>query len=305
MGYVTDTLLRLQRLAERGHLRPGMTIADFGDQTLQLNQPEDLEKAKAFIRTFNPDWREKTLYDGPFPMPIHMAPIFREAGFEYASFDLNGYGGSFVLDLNSPRIEHSMRGKVDLLMNQGTTEHVVNQMTAFFHAHELTKVGGVMWHDVPVSGFGAHALMAATPLFWKYLVDYNGYDVLLAKVRSIEKRSHGGQVFHYDDRLDFIERLSGLVTEGLMLDIQLRKTSDHVFLTPMDTNAPSLSVVKTLASCIEQLYGESESTEKIGRSLEAFCGKWSPQTQVLWPQDGQAKGTASLRFLPKDPSVAT
>jgi cyclopropane fatty-acyl-phospholipid synthase-like methyltransferase len=59
------------------------------------------------------------------------------------------------LDLNHDIVPEDWRSRFDLLINAGTTEHVVNHDNAFRVMHDLVKVGGFMIHEVPVAGFAS------------------------------------------------------------------------------------------------------------------------------------------------------
>jgi hypothetical protein len=54
------------------------------------------------------------------------------------------------LDLNFDDVPDKHKGKYQLVTNFGTTEHVANQNQAMKIIHDLTAVGGVMVHNLPM-----------------------------------------------------------------------------------------------------------------------------------------------------------
>ena len=70
-------------------------------------------------------------------------------------------------------------GRYDLVTNFGTTEHVANQLNAMKIIHDLTAVGGVMIHNVPLQGFMNHGLVNYNMKFFWMLARSNGYEWVL------------------------------------------------------------------------------------------------------------------------------
>jgi hypothetical protein len=60
--------------------------------------------------------------------------------------------GVTALDLNRDQVPYKLKAAFDLVVNAGTTEHVVTQDNAFRVIHDLTKAGGVMLHELPGGG---------------------------------------------------------------------------------------------------------------------------------------------------------
>ena len=78
--------------------------------------------------------------------------------------EYGGHRGVTSLDLIATRAVPAAI-VVRLVVNAGTTEHVVNQDNAFRVMHDLTKVGGVMMHEVPAGGMLTHGVVGYNPQF--------------------------------------------------------------------------------------------------------------------------------------------
>ena len=100
-----------------------------------------------------------------------MADIYRDAGFDFYSLDLNEGNNSIPIDLNiwPNRIISEYVESFDMVLNFGTTEHVSNQMNAFSLLHYLCRPGGIIPHRVPMIHFSAHAMNLISPKFLEKL----------------------------------------------------------------------------------------------------------------------------------------
>lgn len=106
-------------------------------------------------------------------------PFWEAIGFEHASVDM--VGGTIRLDLNRDYVGWRSRRRFDLAVNAGTTEHVANQLNAFTVVHDLMKIGGVMYHEVPAGGMPNHGLISYNPKFFQLLSEANDYKVLFLR----------------------------------------------------------------------------------------------------------------------------
>ncbi len=81
-------------------------------------------------------------------------------------------------DLNFDSVPPELMGAFDLVMNYGTTEHLLNQFHAFNVVHDLTKAGGVMIHSLPFQGYVDHGFFCYSGKFFKRLGQFNRYKML-------------------------------------------------------------------------------------------------------------------------------
>jgi hypothetical protein len=65
-----------------------------------------------------------------------------------------------------------------VVLNFGTTEHVINQLNSFKIIHEALKPGGVAFHNLPSIGYVDHGYYAYHDVFFKDLILANDYEVL-------------------------------------------------------------------------------------------------------------------------------
>jgi hypothetical protein len=84
-----------------------------------------------------------------------------EYGATHVSIDLNGEFGSIAIDLSTEDTlldikEGTGLDQFDVITNYGTTEHLypfTAQYPTFRNIHDLCRVGGIMVHEVPMSGY--------------------------------------------------------------------------------------------------------------------------------------------------------
>jgi SAM-dependent methyltransferase len=110
-------------------------------------------------------------------------PFWAALGLDYTTIDFGDQPDCINLDLNSDQVPERLRQQFDLVVNAGTTEHVANQAQAFRVIHDLTKVGGVMFHEVPAGSWN-HGLINYTPKFFLLLHKQNDYEQVYLKERS-------------------------------------------------------------------------------------------------------------------------
>jgi hypothetical protein len=113
---------------------------------------------------------------------------YTSQGYRHVSVDMNGMNGALALDLRNPALFEQWYGTVDVLTNSGTTEHVEphsTQYDTFKIIHDLTKVGGLMFHIVPdinelnqFNSWRGHCTNYYSEQFFQMLADHNDYEVL-------------------------------------------------------------------------------------------------------------------------------
>jgi hypothetical protein len=192
MGMNLDGPIFLQR---RGFLSPtNNKILDVGPQTIYFAREEQirefvnhqggkLHNAKAvidrLISASTPRAGERTTM---------LSEITDLTNIEYDSIDVcPGLKNTEILDLNFDKLPRRMREHYDVVFNFGTTEHIFNQWNCFEIIHDALKVGGVVYHQLPASGYLDHGYFCYTPLFFKELAKANRYEIVEIAV------SHAGE----------------------------------------------------------------------------------------------------------------
>jgi SAM-dependent methyltransferase len=104
--------------------------------------------------------------------------LFEKAGFRYNAIDIADGYRTTIVDLNHDPVPKAFIGAFDLVLNFGTTEHLLNQYNAFKVIHDATKVGGHIVHSLPCVGYSNHGYFTYTPRCMFDLAGYNEYEVV-------------------------------------------------------------------------------------------------------------------------------
>jgi hypothetical protein len=105
---------------------------------------------------------------------------FKAIGYdEYSSIDINGAYNSYKFDLNLDiKSEYKFDNQYDLVINNGTGEHVFNQYNLYLNFHNLTKINGIMLNIVPFINWINHGFYNYNPIFFGDLAAANNYKIL-------------------------------------------------------------------------------------------------------------------------------
>jgi len=116
-----------------------------------------------------------------------MGKLMSACGFKYCALDIFEAEDTILFDLNNHDPGDELRDKFDLVTNFGTTEHVINQYQSMKTIHDLAKPGGIIYHDVPMSGYLYHGYFSYSPVFFFDLAAANAYRVVM---QSYSKNPH-------------------------------------------------------------------------------------------------------------------
>ena len=122
---------------------------------------------------------------------------FCSIGFkDYKSIDINGAYESFQFDLNKNISKtYNFNQKYDLVINNGTGEHVFNQYELFLNFHNLTKIGGIMLNILPFIDWINHGFYNFNPIFFADLAASNNYEI-----KKISLANRNGDELKLDDK---------------------------------------------------------------------------------------------------------
>lgn len=183
MGSTAKTLMTLMRLTEVGALPAGGAICDIGATQLFANG--DTSGPRGFLDYYAERCdRAVRAADVPETDLVaiagggYLGELLELAGFTYTALDIFHGKNTILFDLNVHAPGRNLVGRFDLVMNLGTTEHVFNQLRAFETIHALAKVGGGIYHDLPMAGYFNHALFRYDPMFFRLVADSNAYEVV-------------------------------------------------------------------------------------------------------------------------------
>lgn len=118
--------------------------------------------------------------------PFETARNFYWETFRYDRIDAidlhSGTGRAWKYDLNEPvPVPH----RYDIVINTGTTEHIWNQHQVFKTIHDLTLPGGLMYHQMPMTGWLDHGFVCYQPTFIADLAAANRYQIVLWMIGCI------------------------------------------------------------------------------------------------------------------------
>lgn len=140
--------------------------------------------------------------------------------------DANGTPTAWKSDLNNrlPPL-----GKFDLVINHGTAEHVFNIAQVFVSMHDACKVGGLMVHESPFTGWLDHGFYCLQPTLFYDLAAANAYQIVSVHIEEIKSRF----IHEIPSRNHMTEFISNGPINNAMLFVVLRKTSEKAFTIPM------------------------------------------------------------------------
>jgi hypothetical protein len=229
MGLGHAFLWDLIELKREGELEGARDVVEIGAQQIAdslIGAPELSEAYTLFGCVSPPDLRP--VGKEKFTQLAPSSDVFwASLGFERTAVDIEG--GAITLDLNRDRTPNNFCKAFDLVVNTGTTEHVANQSNAFEIIHDLTRVGGVMYHEVPAGGMINHGLISYQPRFFHLLAETNSYDLLFLKF------SAWGQSIIPNSIRD--KKRGGNSVMDCTLRVALRKKVDQPFNCPLDVRS--------------------------------------------------------------------
>tara|TARA_B100000900_G_C20486786_1_gene677783 strand:+ start:38 stop:886 length:849 start_codon:yes stop_codon:yes gene_type:complete len=157
---------------------------------------------------------------------------FLSIGFkEYKSIDINGAYESYQFDLNKNIIEtYNFNQKYDLVINNGTGEHVFNQFSLFLNFHNLTKTNGIMLNILPFIDWVNHGFYNFNPIFFADLAASNDYEIIkisLANRNGAELKLDGN---NFDILFEQIKPNRNNTKFEKMIDIAKDKIGKNILL---------------------------------------------------------------------------
>lgn len=180
----------IEYLSSNGHLPEGQAaLLDVGSQNLFNLQPDAV---RAFVRRYGApasmssdelgrEIQRISYFSTPRPgeRTTYLSELFDlTPSIFYTSYDVCPALKTEIFDLNAEDLPSHYRNRFDVVMNCGTTEHVINQMNSYKVMHEATKVGGVLFHQLPSVGWLDHGYYTYHETFFTDLISANGYELV-------------------------------------------------------------------------------------------------------------------------------
>lgn len=201
----------LQTLAERCELPIGGRILEIGE----ANWYGDIEPP--FLA--NGAWAAWDVVKAVYQSLMHPQ--------EVCSIDFDGTPAAKKYDLNQ---QCSPNPIFDVVYNHGTAEHIFNIANVFRFAHDSCKVGGLMIHESPFTGWIDHGFYCLQPTLFYDVAAANGYDIRHVAMEHIESK----WLCEVSSREE-IHKLARQyqIPNNAMLYVAMRRTNQAAFQIPM------------------------------------------------------------------------
>ncbi|WP_315768288.1 MULTISPECIES: hypothetical protein [unclassified Bradyrhizobium] len=222
-------------------------ILDIGPQNVLFVREEQLREfiqrqGGATVSEATVEAELKRLVYFSTPRPGERTTLFSEitdlTNIEYNSVDVCPGLKTTILDLNFDPVPSEMLSHYHVIFNFGTTEHILNQWNCFEFMHDALEVGGVIYHQLPASGYLDHGYYCYTPLFFREMAQANDYVIEQmavtpageSKIDSLNIPSMGGDSLLSESApLGQNNRVPALNIHAV-----LRKTSDAPFRASLE-----------------------------------------------------------------------
>lgn len=160
------------------------------------------------------------------------AEFYAKNGVEYTPIDINTNMGAVVGDLNH-LVDLPPR---DLVINNGTGEHLFDQCSVFRNAHNLAKVA--ILHVLPFTPWVNHGFYNYNPIVFRDLAAANGYETVFHWLGNREGQFvtiTPDEGLYAEKNPPFMPLLRESVPEmsGYFNVVLLMKTSDRPFRVPL------------------------------------------------------------------------
>jgi hypothetical protein len=224
MGFNPGLLDQFVDWAKKFEVKPGARVLDIG--TSELFCAEDPSSINRFLTHFGVEpYTEDEL--ALMANRGFAADLFQRAGLAYTAIDIKPLPRTLSVDLNMGRMPPWHRRRYNVVMNSGTTEHVLNQYNAFRLIHDACKVGGLMYHGVPMAGGFSHGLINYNPRFFTRLQEANGYEILGRWIwTSEEMRSY--------DEIELAAFNRPFASQDAFVHFLFRRRDTRPFRAPLD-----------------------------------------------------------------------
>jgi hypothetical protein len=240
-------------------------VLDIGTQNVSSCTSEEVI---AFIRRCNDVWDDSDLAAyaevvaaGSAHRPKQggingawLGDILTRAGFEYVAYDIVEGFRTRTFDLNTDAVPATERGSFDIVLNCGTSEHVLTQYNVFNVMHDAVRVGGVMYHSVPMTGFLAHGYFTYTPMLFCDLARANQYQIVKMNFSGPEDWNavsedlvgHYANMVRFDPSNPIAPRWRDVRVPNGGLLVTLRRMSAAPFRASLETSTSAAPVAKKI-----------------------------------------------------------
>jgi len=162
--------------------------------------------------------------------------FYRSFGCNYRAIDVNSNMEADIADLNHP-LEGPRFPPRDLVVNNGTSEHIFNQAQLFRTIHELSK--NCMLHILPFTPWINHGFFNYNPILFRDLAAANHYAFEFFWIggrdgRYVEIAPGSLHAFDGKQAASLLKEVRNQIGEQeAFLVVALRKTEDTPFRAPI------------------------------------------------------------------------
>jgi hypothetical protein len=157
--------------------------------------------------------------------------VLGQLGYKITSVDVSPWEGATIQhDLNY-QIPQTFIGKFDLVMDNGTLEHIFNYPIALKNAMQMVREGGQLMLHTPVNNLCGHGFYQFSPeLFYRALSPANGFQIIRMYI-------HGrGRLYHVADPIRVHGRVTLSNSEDSYLMVHARKIAEVPFRCPQQSD---------------------------------------------------------------------
>jgi SAM-dependent methyltransferase len=263
-------------LFERGIIGPGSRVLDIGCSNLCEGLSEDYAD---LIRRYGEGTADEVwlarysrlLSIGATRHPIAggvngswLGNLLEQMGCLYTAFDIFPGYKTVIFDLNEEDLPEGNRGSFDLVINCGTTEHVLNQYRSFKTIHDAVAPGGYIYCALPMLGYLNHGYVNYNPRLFVELSRANGYRIelfdLLGPNAPRDFNSAAKQSIP-DDHLDLdsvLVKWDGVTIADVGLQIIIQKLNLEPFRVPFEVST-TVGGMAALPANIKKFNGKNIS----------------------------------------------
>src|SRR5260370_10864511 len=178
----------LKWLDDRGAFPPGARVLDIGESNLRGACAADIRDflgkhprpgpCPDRARVSQEFAYRSDLLGHPTIQTLFLSELLGLTDIHYVAFDIVSAKGAHRFDLNRHSLARDKVGTFDVALNFGTAEHVMNQFNTFKVMHEAVREGGLLFHQVPATGYINHGYFCYNALLFRHLAEANGYDLV-------------------------------------------------------------------------------------------------------------------------------
>lgn len=180
-------MAELEYMSKRGFFdQPEARVLDIGSQCLLNATPAAIlafaERCGAAVEPAILQKEAERIAHFSIPRPgertSYLSEVLDLTRVFYTSYDVCPALKTEIFDLNRELLPERYRGHFHVVLNFGTTEHIINQMNCFRVMHDALAPGGHFYHQLPATGWINHGYFCYHPLFFRQLAEANDYEIV-------------------------------------------------------------------------------------------------------------------------------